>query len=332
MKAIVMTRKGGPEVLEAQHLPEPALHADHDVLVRLHAAALNPADVWFRSLGPYIDKLPCVLGHDGAGIVERVGTGVTRFRKGDRVAFCNGGIGGAPGTYAELAVVPEGQLAHVPDGIGFVEAAAMPLVMITAWEALYDRAQVAKGEHVLIHAGAGGTGHVAIQLARLKGARVATTVGDGHKARRVEELGAERVIRYRDEDFVAAVLAWTEGRGLDVALDNVGAEVMRRTFTAMAPYGRVVTLTGTPGDTDDGTAYVKNLTIANVMMLTPMWLGLTDALRHQGDIVGEGLKLMAEGRLKVIVEATFPLDRAADAHRRLEAGGMTGKVVLTMSP
>ncbi len=332
MKAVVMTRIGGPEVLELRDLPEPALRTDHDVLVRLRAAALNPADVWFRGLGPYIpDNYPCILGHDGAGVVERVGSAVTRVKRGDRVAFCNGGIGGDPGTYAECAVVPEGQLAPIPDPVGFVEAAAMPLVSITAWEALYDRANVARGEHVLIHAGAGGTGHVAIQLAKLRGARVATTVGDSHKARRVEELGAERIIRYKDEDFVAAALGWTGGRGLDVALDNVGAEVMRRTFAAMAPYGRVVTLLGTPADTAEATAYVKNLSLHNVMMLTPMWLGLHDRLRHQATIVADGLKLMAEGRLRILVDASFPLADAAKAQARLEAGGNTGKLVLTMA-
>jgi len=330
MKAIVLPRTGGPEVLEMLELPEPSLRTDRDVLVRLRAAGVNPADAWFRSLGPYIPHLPCILGHDGAGVVERIGAGVTGFRPGDRVAFCNGGIGGDPGTYAELAVVPEDRLAHVPENIGFVEAAAMPLVTITAWEALYDRANVSAGEYVLIHAGAGGTGHVAVQLARLRGARVATTVGDAHKARRVEELGAERVIRYRDEDFVKACMGWTNGRGVDVALDNVGAEILRRTFAAMAPYGRIVTLTGTPGDSDESTAFIKNLTIANVMMLTPMWLGLEDRMRHQAHIVAEGLKLMAEGRLKVLTEAVFPLAKAADAHRRLEAGGLTGKLVLSM--
>lgn len=330
MKAVVLSRIGGPEVLEPRDLVDPAPRSGHDVLVRLRAAGINPADAWFRGLGPYIANLPCILGHDGAGVVEAVGAAVTRFRAGDRVAFCNGGIGGDPGTYAELAVVPEDRLAPIPDPVGFVEAAAMPLVTITAWEALYDRANVSAGEHVLIHAGAGGTGHVALQLAKLRGARVAATVGDAHKARRVEELGAERIIRYRDEDFVAAAMGWTGGRGLDVALDNVGAEILRRTFAAMAPYGRVVTLMGTPGDTEESTAYVKNLTIANVMMLTPMWLGLDDRMRHQARIVAEGLKLMADGRLKVLVEATFPLADAAGAHRRLEAGGMVGKLVLTM--
>jgi len=143
--------------------------------------------------------------------------------------------------------------------------------------------------------------------------------------------GAERVIRYRDEDFAAAALAWTQGHGLHAALDNVGAEVLRRTFAAMAPYGRVVTLTGLRGDTDDGTAYVKNLTLHAVMMLTPMWLGLGQALAHQGQIVGEGLRLMAEGRLQILFEATYPLDQVAEAHRRLEAGGVAGKLMLTIT-
>lgn len=333
MRAVLIARTGGPEVLELRDLPTPASRGEHDVLVRLHAAALNPADVWFRKLGPYIaDRMPCILGHDGAGVVERVGAGVSRVRVGDRVAFCNGGIGGHPGTYAEYAVVPEAQAARVPDALGFAQAAAAPLVAITAWEALYDRADVKAGEFVLVHAGAGGTGHVAIQLAKLRGARVAATVGDAAKADIARSLGAERPIRYRDEDFVEAALAWTGGRGVDVALDNVGADAMRRTFAAMAPYGRVVTLMGTPGDTDDGIAYVRNLTVANVMMLTPMWLGLHDRLAAQAGIVAKTLDLMAAGRLTVRIAATFPLERIADAHRLLEAGGATGKVVIAIRP
>jgi len=333
MRAVVMTRTGGPDVLEPREIPTPDPRGEHDVLVRLHAAALNPADVWFRSLGPYIaGAMPCILGHDGAGVVERVGSGVATLRPGDRVAFCNGGIGGDPGTYAEYAVVPEAQAVRIPEGIGFCQAAAAPLVSITAWEALYDRANLRAGEHVLIHAGAGGTGHVAVQLARLRGAHVAATVGDAAKADFVRGLGAGLAIRYRDGDFVAAVRDWTLGRGADVALDNVGADVMRRTFAAMAPYGRIVTLIGMPADTDDGTAYVRNLTIANVMMLTPMWLGLRDRLAEQAAIVGRVLELMAQGRLVVHIAATFPLERVAEAHRMLEAGGVTGKIVLAIRP
>ncbi len=331
MKAVVMTRPGGPEVLELRELPTPALRDDRDVLVALRAAALNPADVWFRGNGPYVSGgMPCILGHDGAGVVERVGSAVSRFHPGDRVAFCNGGIGADPGTYAEYAVVPEGQLAAIPEPLGFAEAAAAPLVCITAWEALYDRAAIRPGELALIHGGAGGTGHVAVQLAHLHGARVAATVGDGAKAAFVKELGAELPIRYRDEDFVAVAKAWSGGRGLDVALDNVGAETMRRTFAAMAPYGRIATLMGTPGDTDAGTAYVMNLTIHNVMMLTPMWLGLRARLEAQARIVGTCLDLMAKGRLRLRIAEAFPLARAAAAQALLEAGGTTGKIVLTI--
>jgi NADPH2:quinone reductase len=331
MKAVVMTRTGGPEVLEVREVPTPALRDDRDVLVSLRAAALNPADVWFRANGPYVNPgKPCILGHDGAGVVERVGAAVTRVRVGDRVAFCNGGIGADPGTYAEAAVVREDRLAPIPEGLGFVEAAAVPLVGITAWEALYDRADVRPDEHVLIHAGAGGTGHVAVQLARARGARVAATVGDAAKAAFVRGLGAELAIRYRDEEFVAAARAWTGGKGLEVALDNVGAATMRRTYAAMAPYGRVVTLMGVAPDDEEATAYVRNLTIHNVMMLTPMWLGLRARLAAQAEIVGRCLAMMAQGRLRLHVAETFPLARAAEAQARLEDGGTTGKLVLAI--
>ena len=187
-----------------------------------------------------------------------------------------------------------------------------------------------EGEHVLVHAGAGGTGHVGIQLARLRGARVATTVSSEAKARLVAELGAELPILYRDEDFVEASRAWTDGRGLDVALDNVGAPTLQRTFRAMAPYGRIATLMGTPGDDANTTAYNMNLTLHNVMMLTPMWLGLRDRLRQQAEHIAEAVGWLCEGRLRVVIDRIFPLAEAAEAHRHLESGTAIGKVVLAM--
>ncbi len=333
MKAVVATGKGGPEVLEMRTVTLAWPAGEGDVLVRLVAAGLNPADAYFRQLGPYVESDEAFIpGHDGAGVVEAVGATVTRFGPGDEVCFCNGGIGGDPGTYAEFAVVPEHRLAAKPAEVGFREAAALPLVTITAWEALYDRAGLAAGEYALIHAGAGGTGHVAVQLAALRGAQVAATVSGAAKAEFVRGLGVERPILYRDEDFVAAARAWSDGRGVDVALDNVGPEVMQRTFRAMAPYGRVVTLMGTPADDAEETAYVANLTIHNVMMLTPMLMGLRDHLTAQAAIVGEGARLCAEGRLRVHVADVYPLAEAAAAHARLEAGGLTGKLVLDVAP
>jgi NADPH2:quinone reductase len=315
-------------VLELRQVPLAWPRGGRDVLVRLQAASLNPADIYFRTYGPYLKSTPLILGHDGAGVIEEVGGDVSRWRPGERVCFCNGGIGGDPGTYAEFAVVPEEQLAPVPKNVDWVAAAALPLVAITAWEALYERAALVQGESVLIHAGAGGTGHVAVQLAALRGAHIAATVGSEAKAAFVRGLGVDRPILYRQEDFAAAALAWTSGRGVAVALDNVGAETLQRTFRAMAPYGRVVTLMGTPGDDAEGSAYNKNLTLHNLMMLTPQWLGLQDRLRRQADIVAEAMAYLASGELTLHIDSTFPLAAAAAAHRHLEAGGMTGKVVL----
>ncbi|MEA2778477.1 MAG: NADPH:quinone reductase, partial [Rhodospirillaceae bacterium] len=286
---------------------------------------------YFRRLGAYLQsEAPLILGHDGAGVVEAIGPRVTQVKPGDAVCFCYGGIGGDPGTYAEFAVVRDELLVPKPESIDFTTAAALPLVAITLGESLFERARLRSGEHVLIHAGAGGTGHVGIQFARIAGARVATTVSTSAKAELAAELGAERPILYRQEDFVGAAREWTADRGLDVLLDNVGPEVLQQSLRAMAYYGRVVTLMGTPADDAEGTAYNANLTIHNVMMLTPMWRGLRARLRRQTSHVRNALTWIAEGKLRVIVDRVFPLADAAAAHRHLESGKAVGKVVLAM--
>ncbi|MEQ9489908.1 MAG: zinc-binding dehydrogenase [Alphaproteobacteria bacterium] len=330
-EAMVMSGTGGPDVLTMQPVDLPWPAKPDDVLVRLHAAGVNPADTFFRALGPYVgDAAGTVLGHDGAGIVEAVGSSVTSVAVGDRVCFCNGGVGGPNGTYARHAIVPDWLLAGIPDDIDFGTAAAVPLVFITGWEALVERVRVGQGETVLIHGGAGGTGQIAIQIALQQGARVAATVSSSDKADLVIKLGAERAINYLEADFVDDVRDWTGGVGLDVALDNAGPDVFRRSIAAMRPYGRLVTLMGMPGDLEDETAYTNNLTIHNVMMLTPMVLGLEPERRRQGDIVRAAMASLAEGRISVDIAGAFDLADAATAHARLEAGGMTGKIVLTM--
>ncbi|MEM7122985.1 MAG: zinc-binding dehydrogenase [Pseudomonadota bacterium] len=331
MKAVVAAGKGGTEVLEVAEVPLDWPRGPHDVLVRLKAAGLNPFDVHLRRSGPLIkDDQPIILGSDGAGIVEAVGDKVRGILQGEEVAFCYGGIGGDPGTYAEFAVVPAHSLARKPENVSFAEAAAAPLVTITCWEALYQRAQLASDEHCLIHGGAGGTGHVAIQLAKLRGARVAATVGDDDKAAFVKDLGADHTFNYRREDVAAAALVWTDGRGIDVALDNVGGDVMHATFHAMAPFGRVVGLTGLTSDNDSSDAFNRNITVHNVMMLMAMWIGDTAHAAQQGGIVNQAMGLMADGKLRLHVAETFPLVEAAAAQQRLEQGGMTGKMVLLM--
>ena len=332
MKAVLLTTPGGPEALQVGNVDLPWPGSGRDVLVRLKAAALNPADGYFRAFGPYVDNAgPCILGHDGVGIVEEVGDEVSRIQPGQRACFCNGGIGGGYGTYAEFAVVPESQLAVVPDSVDDATAAALPLVFITAWESLYDRARLKAGEYVLIHAGAGGTGHVAIQLAALRGAHVAATVSTDKKVGLVKNLGVERPITYRSEDFVEVSQAWTSGQGIDVALDNLGPEIFKKTIPVMAPYGRLVTLMGTPGDDENETAYVNNLTIHNVMMLTPMLLTLQDRLDRQADIVRRGLQLLGAGNLRIEIDSSFAFDDIVAAHQRLDKGKATGKIVLSIS-
>lgn len=327
IKAVVTTGLGGPEVLKLQDVELQWPRGPHDVLVELHAAGLNPADVFFRQLGGYLSgDEPFVLGNDGMGVVKAVGDSVTTVKADDRVAFCNGGIGGTMGTYSQAAVVPEWQLAKVPDPVDDLTAAALPLVAITCWESLYHRAQVKAGECVLVHGGAGGTGHVAVQLAALRGARVAATVSSTEKARVVIEHGAEVAINYRETDFVSVAHEWSGG--IHVAFDNAGAEVMQKTYKAMAPYGRVVTLMGTPGDDADLTAYNLNLTIHNVMMLTPMWKKLEQRLRDQTEIVRQSLALVAAGQLVIRHAECFPLAEAGLAQTFLESGKAVGKVTL----
>lgn len=337
MKAIVMTEPGGPEVLHAAQIPVPCIESGHEVLVRVRACGLNPVDTKIRARGPMRAATgSTVLGCDGAGVVEAVGAEVTRVRPGDAVWYCSGGLGGARGNYAECTVVDEALLAPLPAGLDFVQAAAAPLVLITAWESLHDRAGIKPGQQVLIHGGAGGVGHVAIQLAVAAGARVAATVSGPDKAEIVHRLGAECAIDYRRESLTEAIADWTQGRGVDIALDTVGPEVFRATIPAMALYGDLVTLLDPVPDPalDHGTALdlaearLRNLRISLELMLTPQLRDIRAAQAHQGWILEQCAQLITEGRLVIDVSDCLPLDGAADGHRRLAAGGMCGKLVL----
>ena len=328
MKAIQMTESGGPEVLRLVDVPEPE-PGPGEIKVRLHAAGVNPIDTKLRSRGVFFENaLPAILGCDGAGIVERVGAGVTSFEVGDELWFCHGGLGGASGNYAEVTVVPADVARRKPAPLSFEQAAAAPLILITAWEALFDRAGLQRDQTVLIHGGAGGVGHVAIQLARHAGARVCTTVGSEASARFAESLGAERVIDYREQPFVEAVLDWTGGRGVDVALDIMGGQVFVDTFRAMAHYGNLVTLLDPGSAVQWKEARNRNLRIGFELMLTPMLVNLPAARAHQGEILDRGAELCDAGNLNIEVSGVLPLAQAAEAHRRIETGHTHGKLVL----
>lgn len=329
MKAIQMSAPGGSNVLAAVNIPRPE-PLNSDVLVRVHAAGVNPIDTKVRKLNMYYpDRLPAVLGCDGAGVVEAVGSAVTRFHAGDEVFFFNNGLGGAAGSYAEYTVVSEECLALKPGNLSMVEAAGIPLVLITAWEALADRGKLKQGEIALIHAGAGGVGHVAIQLGRYFGARIATTISSAQKAELVRSLGTERAIDYRREDFVDAVLEWTNGQGVDLVMDTVGGETFCDSFAATRLYGRIVSLLSTSCDTVHiNIARQRNLSIGYVQITSPMYFSLHKERLAQTRILEQGAKLIEQGLLKVHVGLVLPLEEAAEAHRLIEAGHATGKIVL----
>ncbi len=331
MKAVLMTAAGSPEVLQVQEVAKP-IPKNTELLIRLVAAGVNPIDTKLRSRGTfYPEQMPAILGCDGAGIVEAVGTGVQGFRPGDAVYFCYGGLGAHPGTYAEYTVVDERFVARKPASVSFAEAAAAPLVLITAWEALYERGRLEPREKVLIHAGAGGVGHVAIQLAKLKGAAVATTVSSQDKANFVKQLGADEVIFYKQTDFVSAVLNWTGGEGVDLAFDTVGGETFHKTFPAVRVYGDIVTILEPAANTVWKIARLRNLRIGLELMLTPMSLGMTESLQHQAEILAQSATWIDEGKLKIHVSHRFPFKEAAKAHQLLETGSITGKIVLLIT-
>ena len=331
MKAVYIEHGGGVEALRAGDLPDAKISRDDQVLVRVRAAGVNPIDTKIRAAPERFPvSLPAVLGCDAAGVVEAAGDLVSDFGPGDEVYFSQPGFRGRQGTYAEWVAVDAALLAHKPASLSFAEAAAAPLVLITAWEALHDRARIQPDQRVLIHAGAGGVGHVAIQLARQAGASVAVTVSNDDKAALARQLGAERAINYRGEDVTAAVMAWTGQEGVDIAFDTVGGTVLDSCFTCVKPYGDVVTILAPTAETEWGEARKRNLRFSMELMLSPVMLGLEAAKRHQADILGQCATLFDQRLLRIVIAERFPLSEAAAAHACLEQQHPVGKVVLTL--
>lgn len=332
MKAILMSTAGDASVLQLHEIAKPDLPSAHHLRVKLAAAGINPLDTKLRAKALYHpDKLPAILGCDGAGIVDEVGSEVTRFKAGDAVYFCNGGIGDEPGNYAEYTTLHEEYCAASPANIDLHDAAALPLAYITAREALVERANLQAGQTILIHAAAGGVGHLAVQLAHHLGARIAITVSDTKKAGLVHSLGATKIINYKEQDFVQETLNWTDGLGADVVFDTVGGDTFLRSLQAARVGGKVVTLLSTPLSlADTQLARVRNLSLCYEMMLTPQLMNLHDARVRQRKILEDAAKRVEAGELGVLVTHRMPLAQACDAHRLIEAGGVTGKIILTM--
>jgi NADPH2:quinone reductase len=330
MKAMLMTAIGDPDVLKFQEIKEPEISAATQIKVKLEAAGVNPVDTKIRRNGVFYDHaLPAVLGCDCAGVVVETGTEVTQFKVGDKVWFCHGGLGREQGNYAEYTVIDERWVSLSPKTFSFTEAAAAPLVLITAWGALFDRGGLQEGQTVLVHAGAGGVGHVAIQLAKLKGAKVITTVSSEQKAEFVKSLGADEAINYTQNGFAHAVNDLTGGKGADLVFDTVGATVFKESIAVTAHFGRLVTLLD-PGELSLSEARMRNLLIGFELMLTPMLRDLPEARDKHVEILNQCAQWADKGLLKLHIDKQLSLKEAAVAHKLIEAGHTTGKIVLSV--
>lgn len=329
MKAIYYETGGTADVLQYGDVDEPVQCDEAQVKVRIKAAGINPVDSKIRAAPDRFPvAFPVIPGCDGAGIVEIVGPDVQHFKPGDEVYFSQPGFNFRQGTYAEYTRVDESLLASKPRSLDFAHAAAAPLVLITAWEALHDRARIASGQTVLIHAGAGGVGHVAIQLAKLAGAKVITTVSSDEKSAFTQRLGADKTINYKTHDVANEVMRWTSGEGVDIVFDTVGPPVLQNCVKCVKNYGDIVTILQPPADMNWSEARLRNIRFSFELMLTPVILDLDTAKQHQGEILRRCAALIDEGKLRVEVNTLFDLKDAAVAQQYLETQHPAGKLVL----
>ncbi|MFB6097854.1 MAG: zinc-dependent alcohol dehydrogenase family protein [Salinibacter sp.] len=329
MSAWVIDAFGGPEVFERRDVDVPSTD-DHQVLVRVQATSVNPVDYKVRrgDAKALCPPQPATLHGDVAGIVEAVGEDVTEFEKGDPVYGCAGGFPNAPhGALADYMPCDARLLAPMPESLSFAQAAALPLVTLTAWEGLVDKADVEAGEQVLVHGATGGVGHVGLQLAVWRGAEVAITASSQRKLDIGADLGADTLINYEAEPVDEYVERCTDGRGFDLTFDTVAGENVETSIEATRLNGQVVTV-GAPAEGGLRPAYGSGISVHFVSMLIPM---LHDVGRaHHGDILRRTADLVEEGHLRPLVDdRPFTLDEIGDAHAYAEAHEQIGKVAVT---
>ena len=320
MKAMILKSFGGPDSFELSDVPKPVPQAGQ-VLVRVHATSINPLDYQVRR-GDYPDlvPLPAITGHDVSGVVEAIGPGVSAFAPGDEVWYTPQIFDGQ-GSYAEYHVAAESIIARKPASLSHLEAASLSLVGGTVWEALTVRAVLRVGESILIHGGAGGVGHVAIQVAKAMGARVFTTVRETN-ADFVRSLGADVVIDYTQEDYVEAIMRETAGHGVDVVFDTIGGDTLSRSADALAQLGRVVSIVDIAQPQNLVQAWGKNASYHFVFT------------RQNRGKLDELSALVERGQLRPHVGAVYSLADIPLAHARLESAnnGLLGKIAIAVEP
>ncbi|MBF0482577.1 MAG: zinc-dependent alcohol dehydrogenase family protein [Desulfovibrionaceae bacterium] len=329
MRAILLTSFGADGRYELSEIDRPEARPGC-VLIRVAAAGLNPVDSKIRRYKPFFaPSLPAVPGMDVSGVVVEAGRGVDDFAPGDEVYGCAGGLLDLPGSLAEYMVADSRLIAKKSTALSMREAAAMPLATIAAWEGLFDRGGLLPEHQALIHAGAGGVGHLAVQLAAIRDARVAATVSTEAKAALARSFGAGEVIHYKSEPVGDYVARLTGGRGFDLVFDTVGGANLDLSLTA-ARLGGLVVSTATRESHDLTILHEKGLTLSVVFMLIPMIYGL--GRKRHGEILAEAAWYSDSGRLRPNLDSrSFSLERTAAAYRLLDSGQATGKIVVDIA-
>lgn len=330
MRAMVAARFGGPEVLELREVPVPVPPPGH-VLVRVRASSVNPIDTKIRKgMLSALAPDPMILGCDVAGEVVETAEGAA-FQPGDRVIACGGGVKVYPGALAEFMVVDSAVCAPAPEGLSWEAAASLPLVGITADEGLC-RAHVRAGQRVLIHAGTGGVGQMALQLAKQRGAEVWVTVSTPEKAEIARRLGADGVIFYRDQCVADYVRDVTAGQGFDIVFDTVGGDNVAKCFEAVAVSGKVVSIS-TRTTADLSPLHAKGVSLHVVFMIIPLLYNKAEERAAQGRALSRISHLAETVRITPLLdERVFPFTEAGAAHELLESGRALGKITLTGFP
>jgi NADPH:quinone reductase-like Zn-dependent oxidoreductase len=340
VKATIFKQHGAPEVLEYTDVPDPGFR-ENEVVVEVKACALNHLDIFVRNGMPGIEiPLPHILGNDVAGVAREVGELVTWVKPGDEVmvqpgvscGHCEACLSGRDnmcreydivgyrrdGGYAERVVVPGVNIIPKPSGLSWEEAAALPLVTVTAWHMLVTRANVQPGEDVLVHAAGSGVGSIAIQIAKLRGARVITTASSDEKLAKARELGADETINYTRDDWPKEVRRLTDRKGVDVVVEHTGAATWPGSISALKNNGRLVTCGATSGfdaRTDLRQVFYRHLTLLGSFM------------GSKSELV-EAMKFVAAGKIRGVVDRVLPLSEARQAHELIEDRAQFGKVVL----
>lgn len=320
MQAVRVHQFGGREAMQVEDIPQPQPGAG-EVLIEIEAAGINFIDVYQRT-GTYPNPLPYGLGMEGAGVVRQVGPDVGEFREGDRVAWST-----VAGSYAEFVVAPVAKIVPVPDGVTSQQAAALMLQGMTAHYLTHSTYPVQQGDRVLVHAAAGGTGQLIVQMAKRRGATVYGTVSTAEKAQIAREAGADEVIRYTEQDFEAEVKRLTDGKGVHVVYDGVGKTTFDKGLNSLRPRGYMVLFGQASGPVEPINPQVLNA--KGSLFLTRPTLFHYVAERHElleraADVLG----MAASGALNVRIDHAYPLAEVAAAHEHLEGRGTMGKLLL----